>query len=83
MDIGAATAFEININKSKRFGIWQAFGGKSETHTTIAATRNVILPPAQGTEGWVYMGKRSGQSWQTLYMNLPSQGLPQPGTLEA
>jgi hypothetical protein len=79
-ETGAATAFEVTVDRTKTLSLLQALGADAKYKTTISATRNVILPPLSGAEGWVYLGKRKGASWETLYMSLPNQEVPEPGT---
>jgi len=78
-EIGVAIAFEITI-PTRSFSIIDAIGGTSPASNKITALRNIIIPPAKGTEGWIYLGKRAGQDWNSIYIKLPGNGIPKPNT---
>ncbi|HBJ86910.1 MAG TPA: hypothetical protein DDZ88_24235 [Verrucomicrobiales bacterium] len=77
---GVATAFEIDIKTKRKLGFLQAFGVKPVVESTIDAEKREVTPPAPGTEGWVYLGKRTNNAWETLYAKLPSQEVPSANT---
>jgi hypothetical protein len=77
---GVATAFEIDIKTKRKLGFLQAFGAKPEVESTIDAEKREVTPPVPGTEGWIFLGKRTGNAWETLYAKLPSQEVPAANT---
>ena len=77
---GVATTFEIAIKTKRKLGFFQAFGVKPELESTIDAEKTEVTPPVPGTEGWIYLGKRAGNAWETLYAKLPSQEVPTANT---
>jgi hypothetical protein len=77
---GIATAFELNISSKRKLGFLQAFGAKADIESSIDAQKREVTPPPAGTEGWIYLGRRKGNAWETVYAKLPSQDVPQPNT---
>jgi hypothetical protein len=80
-NIGSATRFDLEVARAKQYGWWQAFGAVPTTKADISAKSREVKPPRPGAEGWVYLGTRNGDSWDTPYLAIQGNMAPTTGAL--
>ncbi len=75
----------IRTRSERKPAIRQIFGLSSKVEESYRLREEPVQRVPASTTGWVFMGVRSGDVWQSLYLDLPvdmsSDAIPSPGTL--